>query len=488
MLKNDLDLCFSTEVLEKILQELKTLKEENIALKLRVVQLEEENARFRIEIARLQAENARLLLQLNKNSQNSSKPPSTDGFNKPNPKSLREKSGKMSGGQQGHVGTTLRQVSAPDEVLIYKPLHCSDCQTPLGNVPVHCFEKRQVFEIPTPKIDVIEHRAEKKICPACGKQNVAKFPVGVEQTVQYGSRAKGLIVYLQNYQMIPYDRLAEFFKDIFGVSISEGTVFNVAKLAYKNLALFEDHIKQLLVQAKTLHADETGIEVKKKLHWLHTVSTDQLTYHMVHEKRGGEAIEAAGILPHFKGTLVHDCWAPYFNYDFRHALCNAHLLREINAITEDTDDVWANEMRDFLRKMNKATKACEGKKWLSDAEIMLFEKEYNDILSRGYEQTGGSIFVDKSVSRKLWERFLLRQHQVLRFIHDPDVPFDNNLAERDIRMAKVKQKVSGCFRSRTGADYFARIRAYISTAKKQGENTLDVLHGVFMLKPYMPTC
>ena len=459
--------------MEQILQRLKAVEDENLSLRVRVSDLEQENSRLRSI--------------LNKNSGNSSRPPSTDGFKKPSPKSLREKSGKASGGQQGHAGKTLLQKETPDVVKVHVVEECSECHISLGDVVSHAVEKRQVFEIPEPKLDVIEHRCEKKICPGCGKLNIGSFPSGVERPVQYGPRAKGFITYLQNYQMIPYERLSQFFEDIFGAPISEGTVFNATEAAYKNLESFEEYTKGLLIQSGTLHADETGVDVANKLHWLHTVSTDKLTYHLVHEKRGVEAIEAAGILPNFQGTLVHDCWAPYFKYDFRHALCNAHLLRELNAAIEDTKQPWAEEMRALLRKLNKATRACENGKGLCAAEIEGFEEEYNQIIRGGHEQTGGLMPAQKTVSRNLWERFLLKQHQVLRFIYDPTVPFDNNQAERDIRMVKVKQKVSGCFRSRAGANHYARIRAYISTVRKQGKNILLALQSAFMGEPVIPT-
>lgn len=448
-------------------------------------QLSEENAYLRSENAELRAENAKLRELLNKNSQNSSKPPSSDGLQKSAPKSQRDKSGKKSGGQKGHAGRTLLQVENPDAVEVHHPTYCSDCNTSLAFVAAHGFEKRQVFEIPEPKLNVIEHRCEKKKCPECGKQNIAQFPAGVEQPVQYGPRAKGLITYLQNYQFLSYERLSQFFKDIYGVHISQGTVYNTTKTAFNNLAGFEEWVKALLIASKTLHADETGLRVLKRLYWLHLISTDKLTYYLVHEKRGSDAMMAAGILPKFKGTLVHDCWSSYFNFDLiRHALCNAHLLRELTGVLENTNQGWAKDMRHLLGKLNKATKTLEN--WPSDAEIKLYEQEYRQILEHGYEQTGGVQPEKRTVARNLWERFVMRQQQVLLFMYDSNVPFDNNQAERDVRMAKVKQNVSGCFRSKTGADHFARIRGYISTVRKNGENVLFALQNAFLGQPYMP--
>lgn len=361
---------------------------------------------------------------------------------------------------------------------IHRVLECANCHVSLENTESHALEKRQIFEIPEPKMQVVEHQCEKKLCLACGKLNTARFPVGVEQPTQYGVRAKALMAYLQNYQFLPYERLAEFFEDVFGASISQGTVFNATKTAYTNLASFEEQTKELLLTSLVLHSDETGLRVGKNLFWLHTVSNDRLTFYHVHEKRGLEAIEAAGILPRFTGTLVHDCWSSYFNYNFSHGLCNAHLLRELNGIIETTKQQWASQMRDFLCKVNKANKMSEA--GLSEAEALAYIKEYQKIIAIGYQETGGPPPLEKTLARNLWERFLLRENQVLCFMHNPKVPFDNNQAERDIRMVKVKQKVSGCFRSREGASYFARIRAYISTVKKQSENIMDALVNVFL--------
>lgn len=464
---------------EEILKQLKQLSEEN-------AQLRSENAVLRAKVVELEQENARLREALNKNSQNSSKPPSSDGLNKPKPKSQRGKSGKKSGGQNGHAGRTLLQVENPDVVEIHRPAHCSGCHTSLASVVAHGFEKRQVFDIPEPKMTVTEHRCEQKKCPGCGQQNIAQFPMDVEQPVQYGARTKGLITYLQNYQLLPYERLSEFFRDIYGIQISEGTVYNTTRAAHKNLVSFEDKVKELLTASGVLHADETGLRILKTLFWLHSLSTDKLTYYHVHERRGSEAMIEAGVLPQFKGTLVHDCWSPYFNFELmQHALCNAHHIRDLTGVLENAENQgWAKEMRHLLGELNKATKDLE--KWPSEIELQAFENKYRHILEQGYEETGGVQPEKRDKARNLWERFVLRQQQILQFIYDPTVPFDNNQAERDVRMAKVKQKVSGCFRSQTGAEYFARIRGYISTVKKYGRNILLALQDVFLGRPFVP--
>ena len=450
--------------------------------------LQSDNQHLREENIKLLKSISELRSRVNQNSQNSSKPPSLDGFNKPKPKSLRGKSDRPSGGQKGHIGKTLEQVDKPNDVEIHLADQCVNCHTSLEDVEsFQDVERRQVFDIPEPKMRVVEHQCERKLCPSCGKLNVAAAPTGVEQPVQYGSRAKGLMAYMQHYQLIPYGRLSEFFADIFGIAISEGTAFNATKDIFNKLAPFEERTKELLLQSDTLHSDETSFRIGKNLHWLHSVSHDSLTYYMVHKNRGSIAIEDAGILPNFQGTVVHDCWSSYFKYNFHHALCNAHLLRELNAVIETTDHKWAAEMRELLREANKATKIDSQDKWLTDAEIQKFVGKYKEILIVGCKETGGLKLEKKTKERNLWERFLLRENQVLRFLHKREVPFDNNQAERDIRMTKVKQKVSGCFRSEAGADFFARVRSYISTTKKQGQNILDALQNAFLGQPFIPT-
>lgn len=467
-------------------KEVATLKAENTALRAENKQLKAKNELLRQENVSLKLKVSKLEVRLSKNSNNSSKPPSSDGLRKkPNPRSLREKSGRSSGGQKGHEGKTLRQADSPDEVHIHELRDCSNCHNDLSDLVPLAFEKRQVFDIPEPKIEIIEHLAEKKICPACGKNNVASFPGGVEAPVQYGPRLKGLVVYAQNYQMVPAERLTEFLFDVYGISLSQGTVFNIAQRAHDELEPFEQRLKELLMDADILHVDETGARVNKKLYWIHSASTETFTHYGASKKRGQEATDAIGILPNFNGTLVHDCWAPYFNLDVRHALCNAHLLRELNGVIESTKQVWAVEMRELLRKANKDVKQTE-EGCLSEPELKKLSTEYRKIIERGYIETGGAGPVDRTDSRCLWERFILHDKRILLFAEAPEVPFDNNQAERDIRMVKVKQKISGCFRSEQGAEQFARIRSYISTAKKQGRNILEVLQGIFMGSPFCP--
>ena len=471
---------------EEVLKKLQLLEARVAELERENAWLKAENARLSAENVQLKSENARLTSLLNKNSQNSSKPPSSDGLRrKPNPKSLRQKSGLRSGGQMGHAGQTLRHVENPDEVHVHRVQRCGRCCSCLEATALESEEVRQVFEIPEPKLKVIEHRAEKKICPGCGKKNTAAFPTGVESPAQYGPRFKGLVSYLQNYQMVPFDRLTEFLEDVYEARISEGTVANTAEAAYNGLAGFEEQTKQLLTDTGVLHSDESGVRVGKELQWLHSASTEKLTHYAVHKKRGTEATDTIGILPNFKGTLVHDCWSPYFSLDVTHALCNAHLLRELNGVVESTNQVWAKEMRDLLRVTYKTVKESEAG-CLDEAQLETLSKDYRRIIELGAAETGGIGLVERTPARCLWERFLLRDHQVLLFAKDACVPFDNNQAERDIRMAKVKQKVSGCFRSEHGAEQFARIRSYVSTVKKQGQDILEAMQNIFLGKPFVP--
>ena len=304
--------------------------------------------------------------------------------------------------------------------------------------------------------------------------------------MQYGPRLKGLVVYAQNYQMVPAERLTEFLFDVYGISLSQGTLFNITRRAYNTLDSFEHNIKKLLAEAGILHVDETGARVNNNLCWIHGASTKTLTHYGVSKKRGQEATNTIGILPNFNGVLVHDCWAPYFNLDVRHALCNAHLLRDLNGIIESTNQVWPIEMREILRKANKDVKQSD-QGCLSEPELNKISAEYRNIIEKGYIETGGAGPVERTDARRLWERFIIHDERILLFAKEKEVPFDNNQAERDIRMVKVKQKISGCFRSEKGAEHFARIRSYISTAKKQGCNILEALQGIFIGSPFCPT-
>lgn len=432
--------------------------------------------------------------QTKSNSNNSSKPPSSDGLKKKT-KSLRQSSGKRPGGQPGHKGCTLEQVDNPDEIIVYTLEECDKCGKSIKDEPVERYIKRQVIDLPETKVKVIEHRAEVKKC-TCGHINKACFPEGVSQPVQYGTRIKATSVYLNQYQFVPYDRQEELFEDLFNHHISKGTLASINQACYDRLESVENNIKEILKDAEgAVHFDETGIFVDKKLKWLHVTSNDQFTFYKIHDNRGSKATDAIGILPEFKGTAVHDSWRSYNKYtNCHHSLCCAHILRELNGITELEKQSWAEKMKALLLEIKiEVDKTFPDANALALDKILLYEDKYDSIVRSGQEEDF-KLNVDpktkkikKSKSNALLERLSLRRDEVLRFMSDFDIPFDNNQAERDIRMTKVKQKVSGTFRSSCGAEFFARIRGYISTVQKHSMNAMECLESVFLGNPTDPT-
>ena len=425
--------------------------------------------------------------QLAKNSRNSNKPPSSDTFNKPAPKSLRKKTGRKPGGQKGHDGTTLKMVDCPDVQVTHRVEECEVCKKHLGNEVAGQIERRQVYDLPDLKFLVTEHQAEIKQC-SCGHVNRAVFPAAVKSRVQYGTNIKSLVVYMQDYQLLPYKRMEAFVADLFGHKMSSGTFSNFRKEAFEALSGFEDGLKAVLAKAKVAGFDETGLRVNSKGMWLHSCSTSKQTYYEVHARRGREAMDAIGILPKFKGVAVHDFWKAYYHYACDHAVCAAHLLRELTFIKECCKQTWATDFISFFLQMKTARERAiaQGKSSLSKPTLQWYRNSYDDLIKRGLavnpikvppEKTKGRI--KKTKARNLLERFRDYHEDILRFFHDFDVPFDNNLSERDIRMTKVKQKISGCFRTFTGARYFARTRSFVSTAQKQHVSILDALKDLF---------
>ena len=430
--------------------------------------------------------------RLNKKSGNSSKPPSTDEFIKP--KSTRKKSGKNSGGQKGHKGQTLKMADNPDIRITHPVKSCQGCGSSLEDMPPQSLEKRQVFDIPPLKLEVTEHRAESKICPCCGLKNKASFPQGVELPVQYGDSLKALGIYLNQYQMLPYQRLVEFFRDVFGHHLSEGTLFNANCVAYQSLEKAEAEIIRQLISAPVMHVDETSIRVEGKSQWLHVASSQNLTHYGYHRKRGAKATDEIGILPDFEGTSVHDYWKSYYKYSCRHALCNAHHLRELTGIMELTGQQWPKEMIDLLLEVKTATQERKGTAQLEPEKIKGFEQRYQQIIHKGYlenpppEESPQKKRGPKKQSRavNMLDRLKERRQETLAFMYDFNVPFDNNQAERDLRMAKVKQKISGVFRSGQGAKIFCRLRGYISTARKNSVPVLQAIKSTLEGNPFVP--
>lgn len=430
--------------------------------------------------------------QLAKNSSNSSKPPSSDGLKKPpQTKSSRKPSGKKTGGQPGHKGASLSQVENPDQIVVHPVTSCGGCGCSLASTSVDGFEKRQVFDLPPLNLIVTEHRAEQKSC-SCGCVTTGSFPPEATAPVQYGPWVQALVVYLSTYQFIPYGRLKEFFSELFGVKMSPATMKRIMAVAAVKTASAVEKIKKSIINADLAHFDETGMRVEKSLHWLHSHSTSLLTYFAVSCFRGAKAMQEIGILPKFRGKAIHDAWSPYYGFQYCiHFLCNAHHLRELTFAFEQHKEKWAGRMHELLLEIHRTVfeNKKNGGSVLSKYLLDKFETEYQAIITAGKklhtyrgdpEQTGKRGRKKQHKGKNLLDRLDRNRDQVLGFMRDFTIPFTNNLAEGDIRMQKVKQKISGCFRTRTGANIFAHLRSYISTARKQGHPTLGAIHAALI--------
>src|SRR3954452_20493906 len=416
---------------------------------------------------------------------NSSQPPSADGPGKPAPKSLRARSGRKPGGQPGREGRTLRQVAVPDEVVVHEPGACAGCGGPLpGDGPPTRIVRRQVFDIPQITVRVVEHRLLSRRC-SCGAVTSAAGPTGVTAPVAYGPHAAAIAVYLCLGQYLPVERTAGLLAELFGTPMSVGTVAAWTHRAAAGLEPFSAAARQALTAAELVPADETGLRVAGRLHWLHVASSSRFTSLFCHRKRGKEAIDAAGVLPGFTGIAVHDAFAPYARYrSATHALCNAHLLRELIAVVDHATAhprteagmpagwCWAQQVIDALL----ALKAVTDTGALPDADTLAGHRRL--IVSAALIGASPEGVPPGAVGRRhraLARRITRRLEDYLRFATDPRTPFDNNPAERDLRMVKIKQKVSGCLRTLTGAQDFAAMRSYLSTAAKHGRRPFDVL-------------
>lgn len=435
--------------------------------------------------------------QLAKNSRNSSKPPSSDGLKKPKTTSRRQKSGKPSGGQKGHAGYRLEPVEKPQHIEVYPVKECQQCHANLAGVTASKVEKRQVFDLPDIKLEVTEHQAEMKTCPVCGQVNRAEFPTDVTQPTQYGPHVRAQMVYFHLYHFIPLERTAEILSELYHQPVSDGTVVAATVELAGQVEAVNEQVKTYLVGTNTpVHFDETGARVKGKLQWLHSASTEQATYYAIHPKRGSEAMDTVGILPKRQGWSIHDAWQPYFKYsDAKHGLCNAHLVRELVFLIEHHAQAWAKDFLSLLTNMKEKVDTAKslGQTTLSALQVSAFELVYDRIVERGeranpppVRQLNRRGRLKQSPARNLLDRLIMYKAEIMAFVYDFAVPFDNNLAERDIRMVKVQQKVSGGFRSDNGADVFCQARSYISTARKNGQHVLDVLSQAFRGLPYSP--
>jgi transposase len=465
-----------------------------------IASLRAENAALREQVAALLGRVHELEARLAKDSHNSNKPPSSDGLKRQVPKtrSLRRHSGKKPGGQLGHQGETLRLVATPDAVVEHRPRVCAGCQTPLSaETTVVLRERRQVQEVPPLRLHVTEHQALHLCCPTCQTITVGSFPAEVPSRAQYGPRLRALAVYLVEHQLVPYNRVRELLAHLFGTQLSLGTLVSWVQQAAAHLEPVEAAIKAALRHAPVLHSDETGVRQAGRLAWAHVASTERLTHYAIHPKRGGAATESIGILPGYRGVSVHDGWAAYrATVACRHALCNIHHLRELTFLEEQYQQPWAQELKHLLLEMKAAVERARAQHQpgLPAGQRDAFVARYEALLAAGLaanppperRSTRSRGRLKQSPARNLLERLWLGKEQVLAFLDDLTIPFDNNQAERDLRMLKVQQKVSGSFRAPAGATAFARIRGYLSSLGKQGEALLPALEAVFAGQPLYP--
>ena len=435
--------------------------------------------------------------QLAKDSHNSSKPPSSDGLKKPRTRSLRPKGQRPRGGQPGHKGDTLKRVAEPDHIEPHPVMACPHCQTDLATIDTFSHEKRQVFDVPPVHIEVTEHQAEIKHCPGCGQYVKGEFPEHVTQPTQYGPRLKAQASYLNNYHFIPLARTEELLTDFYGQSPSEAVIIATNHQVVEQTKASLERVKQLLIAANVANFDESGLRVEGKLHWLHVASTPELTHYHVHRKRGQVGMQTGGILPEFRGNAVHDHWSSYLKFDqCQHSFCNAHHLRELQFVLEQYQQPWAEELAQLLYDIKAEVEATPAPAMsLSPDRLIYYEGEYDKLIAKGLaanpppddplpKKRGRP---KQSPPKNLLDRFHIHKSGVLAFMYDFRIPFDNNLAERDVRMVKVKQKVSGAFRTQTGSDTFCAIRSYISTVRKQGHNVIDAMYDAFMGQPFLPS-
>ena len=435
-----------------------------------------------------------------KDSHNSSLPPSSDRFVRA-PKSLRHKSGKSPGGQKGHRGHHLRQVEMPDEILIHPVLCCEQCHHDLRTQKASLPERRQVIDLPAKRLWVTEHRVEEKQCPVCYHLTRAPFPAPVSAPAQYGTSIQTVATYLVEGQCVPYARASQLLQELLGVQLSAGSIASFVTTCHQQLAEVETSLKAALVKTNVIHQDETALRVGTTGWWVHVCSTKRLTHYAAHPRRGRTALNAIGIAPQFRGTSVHDGFRSYQGYGFTHAWCNVHHLRELTFVEEALKQAWARKLKELLLDMKAEVEQAKalGQHELDALLLARLLRRYDSILAEGYQANPPPAAPKQSEqakrapgrpkqspARNLLDRLSGGKWAVLRFLLDFAVPFDNNQAERDLRMIKVQQKVSGCFRTEQGVAMFCRIRSYLSTLRKQGIELLSALDHTLAGHPVLP--
>lgn len=470
------------------------MKEMNSELTNHIDNLTIEIKALREENIRLLARNIELEAKQNKNSKNSSKPPSSDNNKKP--LNSRKKTGRSTGGQYGHEGNTLLKIDNPDKIIDIRKIICT-CGCNLSDIEGE-IQRRQVVDLPQIFMNTTEYRIHEVVCPDCKKVHITEFPSTIGQPVQYGENLQALIVYLSNYQLVPIARTTEIVKNLTGKNISQGTIVNANKRLYDGLEKFEEALKQKLKKAEVLHTDESGLRSEGKINWVHVASTNRATHYAMHKKRGAIATNEIGILQEFEGTMVHDHWMPYYTFTkCTHAECNAHNIRILKGIHENFAHIWAMDMGSLLIEIKRKVDSLKSKGAASMAEsdIKAYDERYRNIIAQGkkedaekcsvkmHKKTGNPV---KSDALRLLQKLEKYDVETLSFMYDFNIPFDNNLAERDIRMIKLRQKISGCFRGEDGGDWFCRIRSYISTCNKNGQDIMESLKNAIKGNPYIP--
>jgi transposase len=461
------------------------------ALSEQVGQLKTQNERLQAEASdlrghnfQLQRRNAELEALVAKDSHNSSRPPSTDPPWAKRTRSLRRPSGRRPGGQAGHHGETLRLSQRPDRVVEHRPQECRGCHAPLAAAHIVRHRRQQVVEVVPARLKVTEHRLVMLRCERCGKTTEGEYIGGARSGVRYAPGVKARVLYLQQYQLLPYQRTSEAMRDLFGCRLSAGTVANIVRECAAGLVETELKIKKKLRRSAVIHADETGLRVAKRLGYVHVASTPSLTHYAAASHRGRTAIDEINVLPAYRGTCVHDGLLSYTHYTrCRHALCGVHLLRELTYFEEVSPETkaWAGPLKGLLLEMKGEVERAggEGGKRLAADRLTELAESYDRLVAQGLSGPPPPDVPEqvKKQARNLLLRLERRKDEVLRFLTDFSVPFDNNLAERDLRMIKLQQKTSGCFRTEEGARRFCRIRGYISTMRKQGRGVLPALEG-----------